>query len=630
MCGICGILHFNNSAQRVDERLLRSMMEKIVHRGPDSDGIYVSPAKNLGFGFRRLAIVDLSAAGNQPMCNEDQTVWMVYNGEVYNHEKLRPELEKRGHRYKSRSDTETLIHAYEEYGIDFVQKLEGMFAIALWDSHKQKLFLIRDRIGIKPLYYSITPHRLVFGSEIKAILQDNSITPAVDEIALSHYFTFIASPAPRTLFNGISKLEAGHFLEIDIDGSITRRQYWDVFNAWNPKEVIHEDECARRIRELLSAAIEKRMMSDVPFGVFLSGGIDSSANVALMSQFMDRPVDTFSVALKGQERVNELSYAQQISRQFKTNHREIVIDDDDFIRLFPRIIYHHDEPLADPVSFPLYYVSKLARDNGTIVVQVGEGSDEQFCGYTLYKRILNLRHRFNFIRSLPGAIRSASYSILTPLLRSMRLDYRQNFIKNFLLANEAFLGGAVAFDDEEKSRLLRIVPHSSSSLVDDFYCEVPGSDYSTKMIAWEFKHRLPELLLMRVDKMTMATSVEARVPFLDHKLVEYSMNIPWHLKIKNGETKYILKKAVEGLLPDNIIHRKKIGFAGSGQNMLTPKILAYAKPYLLEYDDPYTNRAYISDLVYEYERTGINYSMELWALINFKMWHKLWIAGEQL
>ncbi len=586
MCGICGILHFEGSTQPVNEDLLRTMTEKIRHRGPDSGGVYVSPQKNLGFGFRRLAIVDLSSAGNQPMCNEDGSVWIVFNGEIYNHAKLRPALEAAGHRYRSRSDTETLIHAYEEYGPDFVQKLEGMFAIAIWDSKKQKLFLFRDRIGIKPVYYVHANNRLLFASEIKAILEDQSIRREVDETALSHYFTFIATPAPQTLFKGIRKLEAGHFLEITLNGTLVNKEYWNVFQPVDGEDVGNEEYCARRILELLKESVEKRMMSDVPFGVFLSGGLDSSTNVALMSQLMTRPVDTFSVAISGQSNFNEFGYARQIAKEFNTNHHEIVINDDDFISLFPKVIYHHDEPLADPVSFPLYYVSKLARDNGTIVVQVGEGSDEQFCGYTLYKRIIRLQEQFRFIRSMPSSIRSTSYTMLSSLLKSLRVDYRQNYIKNFLSSGEPFLGGATAFDDSEKAKLLNDSAALSGALVDESFRAVPGDDYSTKMIYWELKNRLPELLLMRVDKMTMATSVEARVPFLDHKLVEFSMKIPWQLKIKSGETKYILKKAVEGLIPRNIIYRKKIGFAGSGKNMLTKRILEYAKPFLFEYRRP--------------------------------------------
>ena len=628
MCGICGILHFEKETRPVDEELLGRMTASIFHRGPDSDGTYISPQGNLGFGFRRLAIVDLSPAGNQPMTNEDGTVWIVFNGEIYNHAKLRPALEAAGHRYRSRSDTETLIHAYEEYGPDFVQKLEGMFAIAIWDSRERQLLLFRDRIGIKPLYYRIAGNRLVFASEIKAILEDRSITREVDETALSHYFTFIATPAPQTLFRGILKLEAGHYLEVSLDGTVTKKRYWDVFQPpAEGEDASSEEYCIGRIRQILRESIEKRMMSDVPFGVFLSGGIDSSTNVALMSELMDRPVDTFSVAIEGQEEVNEFAYARQIAKEFKTNHHEVVINDGHFLDLFPMVIRHHDEPLADPVSFPLYYVSKLARDNGTIVVQVGEGSDEQFCGYSLYRRVLRLEQQLRFIRAFPRPVRSAGYALLTPFLKAMRVDYRQNFVKNFLTSGETFLGGATAFDDTEKSKLLHIRPESSAALVSEQFRGVPRGDYSTKMIYWELKNRLPELLLMRVDKMTMAASVEARVPFLDHKLVEFSMRIPWNLKVRNGETKYILKKAVEGVIPRNIIERKKIGFAGSGRNMLTPAIYAFAKHELLGYGDPYLDQSYVRGLLKEYERTSVNYSTQIWCLLNFKLWHKYWIEG---
>jgi asparagine synthase (glutamine-hydrolysing) len=630
MCGICGILQFDSSNRPVDTALLDRMNFTLRHRGPDSDGVYISPSKNIGLGFRRLAIVDLSPAGNQPMCNEDGTIWVVFNGEIYNHAKLRPALETAGHRYKSRSDTETIIHAYEEYGPRFVEKLEGMFAIALWDSRKNLLYLYRDRVGIKPLYYTAINNRIVFASEIKAILEDTHIVREVNDNALSHYFTFIATPAPQTLFKHILKLEPAHYLSIDTRGNISKQRYWSPLQSVNGEDVTDERYCVKQIRELLEESIEKRMMSDVPFGVFLSGGVDSSINVALMSKLMNRPVDTFSVALEGQDEVNEFSYARQVAGIFKTNHHEIVINDQDFIDLFPKVIYHHDEPLADPVSFPLYYVSKLARDNGTIVVQVGEGSDELFCGYSLYARVLQARSRFGFVKNFPDSLRSGGYALLKPFLKSAKVDHRQNYIKNLLKGREIFLGGAVSFDDEEKRSLLQTEAISSATLVDESFSEVSVGDYSTKMIYWELQQRLPELLLMRVDKMTMATSVEARVPFLDHKLVEFSMKIPWTMKVKNGTTKYILKKAAEGLIPKNIIERKKIGFTGSGKNMLTKRILEFAKPYLFDYRDPYTDQNYIRNLVGEYERTGINYTTQILCLLNFKMWHKFWIAGEKL
>lgn len=637
MCGICGTYRFDG--RDVDESLLVAMSNIIAHRGPDASGTYVSRNRRVGFGFRRLAIVDLSPAGNQPMSNEDGSVWIVYNGEIYNHLKIRKDLEARGHKYKSRSDTETVIHAYEEYGEQFVHKLEGMFAIALWDEKKERLLLYRDRIGIKPLYYNISENQLIFGSEIKAILRHPAVKREVNEIALYHYLTFINTPVPHTMFKNIFKLESGHYLVVDRHGNIANNEYWDATVQKGDEDYDSEEYCKRRIRELLTEAVEKRMMSDVPFGVFLSGGIDSSTNVALMSQLMTRPVDTFSVAIEGQPEFNEFQYARQIRDLFKTNHHEIVITSDTFLEFFPKMVYHQDEPLADPVCVPLYYVAKLARDNGTIVVQVGEGSDEQFCGYNSYAQVLKLHYRFGSLQKLPKVVTRSLYRSLVPLLAAQKKDYRQNILKNLLYGDELFWGNAIAFYETEKHKLLskdfahRLDGQRSFDIVNTYFNKITSAkdaDYAEKMIYWEFKNRLPELLLMRVDKMTMATSVEARVPFLDHKLVEFTMNIPWTLKIRNGETKYILKKAVEGLIPDNIIYRKKIGFTGSSKNMLTGKIYQFAKGVLLNGNDSYFSREYVSRLLDEYERKGINYSMQIWCLLNFKLWYEYWIEGETI
>jgi asparagine synthase (glutamine-hydrolysing) len=637
MCGICGIYNFNG--RDVVESLLTAMSNTIAHRGPDDSGSYVSKNRKLGFGFRRLSIIDLSPAGHQPMCNEDGSVWIVFNGEIYNHIKIRRELEALGHNYRSHSDTETLIHAYEEFGEQFVHKLEGMFAMAIWDERKEKLLLYRDRIGIKPLYYTVAQNQLVFGSEIKAILEHPSVKRGLSEVAFYHYLTFINTPAPYTMFKDIFKLEPGHYLVVGKHGNITNNEYWDAIVPKSGEDYNNEEYCKRRIRELLTEAIEKRMMSDVPFGVFLSGGIDSSTNVALMSQLMNRPVDTFSVAIEGQEEFNEFQYARQIRDLFKTNHHEVVINSDTFLEFFPKMVYHQDEPLADPVCVPLYYVSKLARDNGTIVVQVGEGSDEQFCGYTSYARVLKLYYRFGLLGRMPGVVTRNMYRSIVPLLAAQKKDYRQNIIKNLLYKDELFWGNAIAFYEAEKHKLLsdqllsRLDGQNSRDVVEGYFSKIGKAkhvDYAEKLIYLEFKNRLPELLLMRVDKMTMATSVEARVPFLDHKLVEFSMNIPWELKIRNGETKYILKKAVEGLIPDSIIYRKKIGFTGSSRNMLTGKIYQYAKNMLLTGSDSYFNREYLSQLLEEYEHKGINYSLQIWCLLNFKLWYKYWIEGETI
>ncbi len=378
------------------------------------------------------------------------------------------------------------------------------------------------------------------------------------------------------------------------------------------------------------------MMSDVPFGVFLSGGIDSSANVALMSRLMNRPVETFSVAIKGQEDTNEFQWARKIAQLFNTNHHEILIDDNGFLDLLPTIIFHQDEPLADPVCFPLYHVSKLARDNGVIVVQVGEGSDEQFCGYQNYLRVNSLLQKNRWMKTIPSPIRKAAYQIVVPFLKSRKVDYRQNIVKNLCYGDPVFWGNAIAFYEKEKSRLLSkdfrlgMQGENSYSFAENRFSKLRDAkqtDFVEQIIYWELKNRLVELLLMRVDKISMATSIEARVPFLDHKLVEYSMNIPSSLKMKNGVTKYILKKALRGVIPDEIIDRKKIGFAGSGKNMMTKEIYAHAKDLLLKSTHGYFDKTYLAGLFSEYETRGLNYTPQLWTLYNFELWWKYWIEG---
>ncbi len=635
MCGICG--QFITSNKTVDEKILRRMTDVIEHRGPDDWGTYTSEDKKVGLGFRRLAIIDLSPAGHQPMCNETGDIWIVFNGEIYNHLEVRKELEKK-HQYRSKSDTETLIHAYEEYGERFIEKMDGMFAAAIWDSKKGQLLLYRDRIGKKPIYYTLSNGKFIFGSEIKCILQDPDVSVEVNEAGLYHYLTFINTPAPYTLYNNIYKLEAGNYLKIELSGNVTKTEYWDCIVKKSDEPFDDENYCITKIRELLTKAIEKRMMSDVPFGVFLSGGIDSSTNVALMSRLMTRPVDTFTVAINGQDNFNEFQFARQIVKEYKANPHEIFIDDNDFVNILPLVIHHQDEPLADPVCFPLYYVSKLARDNGTIVIQVGEGSDEQFIGYSNYARILQLYYKYGSIQKLPAFVKRGLYKTLIPFLMTKKVDYRQNIIKNLLYGDELFWGNAIAFYENEKSKLLsksfkeKISNLNSFDVVFKSFSKISGkkeTDYAEKMIYWEFKNRLPELLLMRVDKMTMATSIEARVPFLDYKLVEFSMNIPYHLKYKNGETKYILKKAVEGIIPHNIIYRKKIGFAGSGKNMLTDKIYKIAKDKILNSNNPYLDKNYMSALLYEYENSGINYTPQIWMLFNFVLWYSYNIEGNK-
>ena len=574
MCGICGVFEFGANQRPVEETTLIRMRDTMTHRGPDDAGTYISPDGRVGLGHRRLSIVDLSPAGRQPMSNEDGSVWITFNGEIYNHARLRVDLERKGHTYRSRTDTETLVHLYEEEGADFVRLLEGMFAIGLWDARKGELLLVRDRIGIKPLYYAVLPGTILFGSEIKAILAHPRVSRRIDLAAFYHYLTFIAAPAPRTLFQGIHKIPPATRVTIDRKGAIRAETYWDPLDAPPEEGARYEDEeySAARVRDLLGRAIEKRMMADVPFGVFLSGGLDSSANVALMARVMDRPVRTFSVGFKDHPSYNEFHYARKVAALFSTDHHEVEIGSRDLLDFMPELIFHQDEPIADWVCVPLHYVARLARQTGTIVVQVGEGSDEQFFGYDHYLRFYRNQARyFRRLMKLPRAVRRAAYQSARGLAFLLRRGGdRLDLLRSAAREETFFWGGAIAWREEEKRRLLsldarlRIDGLNSHDVVLEIDRQARGrlrdDDFGKRMIYLELKNRLAELLLMRVDKITMASSVEARVPFLDHALVEFTMRLPTDLKIRGGRTKYLLKKAMTGILPEEIIHRPKQGF----------------------------------------------------------------------
>ncbi len=660
MCGICGILNYGNSAATFDESLLIRMRDTMTHRGPDDAGTFVSKDGNAGFGFRRLSIVDLSPAGHQPMHSADKSVTIVLNGEIYNHLVLRRELEAKGYRYKSKSDTESVIYAYQEYGIDFVHKLLGMFAIAIWDESKRRLVLVRDRIGIKPLYYTFVGGNFVFGSEIKAILQHSSVQAEMNDQVLEHYLTFLIPPAPETLFKNIQKLEAGHRMIIEARGNVAKEQYWSPVPGDSQPSIdlagmpvgnsifsgatypVTERDCVSTIRTLLKQSIKDRMMSDVPFGVFLSGGIDSSINVALMAELMDRPVDTFSVGIRDLEKYNELGYARQIAKQFKTNHREIIIDQRNAFDFLTKLVHHQDEPLADPVCIPLYFVSKLARDNGTIVVQVGEGSDEQFAGYQWMLRELRFyRTLWKGFRMFPASMQSAFYGIMTSSLARRHAYLALDYIRKAAEGDELFWGGAINFTETHKRRLMsenrRSGNNASGEIARSWHAEAlhrqPSMDYLNRMIYLEFKNRLPELLLMRVDKMSMATSVEARVPFLDHRMVEYSMRIPMTLKIKNGEPKYILKKAVEGIVPNNIIYRKKQGFAAPVNEWLRNEWFGFVENKLLNsyfVREKYFHTEFVESMLTDHREGKRNEGQNLWNLLNLTLWHEQWIEGKSI
>jgi len=639
MCGFCGEYLVGRSAARVDEAVLRRMRDTMVHRGPDNCSLWRSPDRRVGLAHRRLSIVDLSERGVQPMSNEDGSVWLVYNGEVYNHLELRAELEAAGHRYQSRTDSESIIHAYEEWGIDAVRRLDGMFAFALWDGPRRQIHFARDRIGVKPFYYAQVDGRIVFASEIKALLAHPKVSPRLDAEALYDYLTFLVAPAPRTLFEGIHKLPPGHVLTIDGQGHRRSWKYWDVLEAAEAHrgECGDESEAVERIRALLRHSIRKRMMSDVPFGVLLSGGVDSSANVALMTELTDRPIETFSVGFRRGGPFDERTHAERVARRFGTNHHQVLIDDQQFLDLFEELPYLQDEPLADPVCVPIYYVAKLARENGITVVQVGEGSDEVFAGYRGYARAARLEARYwRHLLRLPAWVRRGARALAGPLVGVRTQEYLSRAARG----EDLFWAGATAFGEEEKHRLLS--PGLRRGLREELtsyriaerairahrtHC--PQAPYLDRMIHLDIALRLPELLLMRVDKMTMANSVEARVPYLDHELVAYALALPAAWKLRNGTGKHIMKRAVSPLLPRDIVWRRKVGFCGSVWNMLTPALSEYARGLLLDRRlgmDQVLNLQYVRELLQDH-MTGRRVSSDkVWTLLNFALWWRRWFT----
>ncbi len=639
MCGICGVWEYGSARGNVGRQLLVSMRDVMTHRGPDDAGELVFDDARGGFGFRRLSIIDLSEAGHQPMRGCTDRVWLVFNGEIYNHAALREQLEARGHVYASRTDSETILHLYEERGLDFVDSIEGDFAIAIWDADRERLVLARDRAGVKPLYFYQHDGRLIFASEIKAILQHPAVTPAVDEEALYHYLTFLTTPAPATLFGGIQKLPAGHMLTIDRTGEVRISQYWDALPPASPARA-SEAEHQEQILRLLRASIKKRMMADVPFGVFLSGGVDSSANVALMSELMTQPVRTFTVGFHDSAELNELDAARALSKRFGTDHHEVIIGREEMEKFLPDLVFHQDEPIADPVCVPLYYVSKLARESGTIVVQVGEGSDEIFGGYDWFGTYLRIEERFwRYAERAPSIARRAAAAVAVPLAqKTFKKQKAGELIRRLGNDQSLFWGGVGVFDETTKPKVLspelraRYNGHSTHDVVRQYLDNIgrarPDSDFAARMSYLELKLRLPELLLMRVDKITMATSVEARVPFLDHHLIEYALGLPRDLKVKGSTGKHILKRALEKILPKDLLYKPKRGFGaparewfrGPGGEELVQLIMnsRMRRRDFFDYD-------FIQQLVNEHRRETHDWSAHLWALLNLSVWYDRWI-----
>lgn len=627
MCGIVGSFVFNKSNFEISESYIVKMRDTMEHRGPDGCGIWISSDKKIGLGHRRLAIIDRSVVANQPMSNEDNSICLVFNGEIYNHAEIRKELEELGgYKWKtSHSDTEVILHAFEQWGIKCIDKFRGMFVFALWDALKEELWLVRDRVGIKPLYYSIHNNRLVFASEIKALLEDPGQKKVLNERGFFDYLSFLTVPAPNTLFEGIYKLPAGTWMCVRPDGSIQKNRYWDVLENIDANVASEsEDKMAEKLLAELRVSINLRKVSDVPVGVFLSGGIDSSTNTMLFSEDGTGDVKTFSIGYEGSydSYQNELEYAKLVSKKANAQYFERILNINDLTDFLERMVYLQDEPLGDSVCVPLYYLSKYARENGVTVCQLGEGADELFWGYSGWKTILNFQKMCD--RFIPSFISKLAINFFK--ITGNKDSWRCEYTKRINAGIPAFWGGAEAFTQSQKEQLLsnRLkLKYSNCTSWDsiqdirkrfeDKFGNVSGINWMTYV---DLNLRLPELLLMRVDKMSMGVSLEGRVPFLDHKFVEYAMSIPEDIKTKNGISKYILKKAIRNIIPDSIIDREKQGFAAPIEEWFTESLGDVAQEQI-------KNFCLSSDLLDWNEVSKIlnsNHRAQAWPILNVALW----------
>lgn len=581
MCGFAGFYNPHRYSFSFDSSQQQVLNQSLLHRGPDAGNTYVHEDNLFCFSHRRLSIIDLSEAAAQPMWNQQKTMMIIYNGEIYNNLALREELEISGVQFQSTSDTETLLHVIQLWGLAGLHKLHGMFSFALFDLVQQRLILVRDRFGIKPLYFHHQKGIWSFASELKAFHALPWIDFEINPHSIDHYLTFMTAPAPLTLYKNMYKLPAGHYLEIDARGEATVKEWYTPLVAlYNYPESFYTDEetCIETARSLLQESIKEHMYADVPVGAFLSGGIDSSLNVALMAQHSSQ-IKTFTVAMENNDE-NELAWARKVATMFGTDHHEIIVSDQEAAAFYEKMIYQVDEPLADSVNIPFYFVAQKARAENIIVAQVGEAADELFFGYPVYQRYAQLLAFEKYTKKIPASLKKWGASLI-----KSSLPYHEQYhalMRAWAEKTPLFLSGAVAFHPDVKEKflpsyplyqddlLLQLFPHfpytGSSSEITQYHLNrlqqvAPYADPVQKIMFLELSQRLPDLLLMRADKMSMLTSLEARVPFLDHRLVEYMFAMPQHYKAKQYQRKYLLKKIARGIIPDEIIDRKKVGFA---------------------------------------------------------------------
>jgi asparagine synthase (glutamine-hydrolysing) len=628
MCGIAGIISFD-PRDRIDEHRLMTMRDVMRHRGPDGAGLFVDGP--VGLAHRRLSIVDVDA-GHQPMSNEDSSVWVVFNGEIYNHAELRPGLEERGHCYRTRSDTETILHLYEEKGDALVDDLHGMFAFAIWDRARQRLLLARDRLGIKPLYYTLTGRELLFASEIKGLLAATDQRPDFNHDALPEFLATRFLSGEETFFRGVRKLMPGHLASWSLNDGFQMKRYWTLpHSPEQPPDGVTT--CARTVRELLEAAVRSHLMSDVPLGIFLSGGIDSSALAAMMARAVPEPIQTFAVGFSEVE-ANELPYARQVATAIGSAHREVLVSPREYFESLPHLIWHEDEPLAFTSSVPLYFVARLARDHVKVVL-TGEGADELFLGYNRYRATLwNARLGRPYWAAVPWEWRRTVQQLVETLPRQARRFAERSFIALGPDIRDLFLENFAVFSARAQRPLLlepeRLDRH-------DPYAAVLRSEDGTRR---EWLDRMGRLdlqtylleLLMKQDQMSMAASIESRVPFLDDHVVAYVAGLPGHFKVRGWQTKAVLRAAVADLIPPAILTRPKMGFPVPFGRWLRGAFSSIVDEFVL------SNRALarglfstkaVKQLKAEHYSGLRAHGDRLWLLVNLELWQRIFVDGEQ-
>jgi len=618
------------------------MRDTMVHRGPDDAGLWSSAEGPVGMGHRRLSIVDLSPAGRGPMTNEDGSIVLSFNGEIYNYLELRKRLADR-HSFRSRTDTEVIVHLYEERGLAFLDDLRGMFALSLWDSRNRRLVLARDRVGEKPLYYAEFDGSLVWASEIKALLAYPAARAGLNEAALLDYLSYGAVPAPQTLFDAVLKLPPGHMLVREGSEEPRLVRYWSPLQSARDEPPIDDEEDAvAQLRALVRSAVTERTMADVPHGLFLSGGVDSSFVLALLAAETSEPVRTFSVGFEEQPRFDERAIAAGVARRFGTNHTEIVLGANEARDAVPELIYGQDEPISDWVCIPLMLLSRAVRKSGTIVVQVGEGADELFAGYPRYRRYAKVNGAWSAYAAMPRPIRALGSALGARILgRFGGMREPADLLFRAGRGEPLFISGAVAHWEREKQAMLsgrgrelasRVVSSAQRSREnqDEYWRMLPTGDYAGAMAYQDLMIRLPELLLMRVDKMTMLSSIEARAPFLDHRIIEFAFRTSERLKLRHGRTKHILKEAAAPLLGSEIVDRPKVGFDVPLAGWLREAELGgWAERVVMDsglLKHELLDTAALRSVFNRHRSGAADFGYRIWNLVNAAAWYDHWIA----